>query len=100
MRPPHCGQTRLMMDEMMVAFDSPGKLSVMFIIASCSEIRQMCEGQIQATNNGDVPRGSDALGRSELVGCGVRLGQTNFLPPRSALQNASSMPIANSEQTP
>src|SRR5215831_470112 len=29
--PPHCGQTRLMIEEMMLAFDSPGSVSMSFM---------------------------------------------------------------------
>src|SRR5215469_7641832 len=32
MLPPHCGQTRLMIDEMMLALDSPGSVSMCSIV--------------------------------------------------------------------
>ena len=40
MLPPHCGQTRLIIDEIMLAFDSPGTASMTlmlssFTVASC-----------------------------------------------------------------
>lgn len=34
MCPPHCGQTRLMMEEIMLAFGSPGIVSMILIVAS------------------------------------------------------------------
>lgn len=33
MLPPHCGQTRLMMEEMMLAADSPGSVSIRCLVA-------------------------------------------------------------------
>jgi hypothetical protein len=46
------------------------------------------EGQPQVTIKRNVPRGCFArFGvRSELVGCGVRLGRLKWLPPRSAVR--------------
>jgi hypothetical protein len=34
MLPPHCGQTRLMIEEMMLESDSPGSMSIIFILVS------------------------------------------------------------------
>ena len=39
MLPPHCGQTRLMIEEMMLAFDSPGIASMFLTLSSCSVTR-------------------------------------------------------------
>jgi hypothetical protein len=36
--PPHCGQTRLMIDEMMPAFDSAGSMSIILITLSYSKV--------------------------------------------------------------
>ena len=83
-----------MIDEMMLVFDSPGSVSHVFIITLLPEMR---EGQTRATNNGKVPRGVlYALGRSELVGCGVRLGHRM---PAASLQDESAraMPMPNNE---
>jgi hypothetical protein len=33
MRPPHCGQTRLMIEEIMLAFGSPGVVSMCLIVS-------------------------------------------------------------------
>jgi hypothetical protein len=51
---------------------------------------------MRPTNNGNVPRGFYAPGRSELVGCGVRLGHQM---PAASLQdeNARAMPTPNKE---
>ena len=58
---------------MIRALDSPGSVSAVLKIAPVQRIRQMWEGQTP-TKNGSVPRGFYAIERSELVGCGVRLG--------------------------
>jgi len=65
-----------MMDEMICAFDSPGSMSAVLIIALLlQDPTHDSRRQPPATNNGKCPAEvSCALGRSELVGCGVRLG--------------------------
>jgi len=64
------------MDEMICAFDSPGSMSAVHIIALLlKDPTPDSSGQPPATNNGKCPAEVFcALGRSELVGCGVRLG--------------------------
>ncbi len=42
MFPPHCGQTRLMIEEMMLAFGSPGMVSIVLML---SLVVQRCEAQ-------------------------------------------------------
>jgi len=57
----------------------------------------MREGQTRATNNGNcAARVFYALRRSELVGCGVRLGDQM---PAASLQDESAraMPMPNNE---
>jgi len=64
----------LMIDEMMLVFDSPGNVSTVFIIALLIQRSDKCaRGRTGAAKDGDVPRvfGSQF---PVVVGCGVRLG--------------------------
>jgi len=86
-----------MIDEMICAFDSPGSVSKVLIIALLSRDPTNARGaDTGATNNGNVPRGFCTLCdmRSELVGCGVRLGHQM---PAASLQreSARAMPMPN-----
>ena len=64
-----------MIDEMMRSFDSLGNVAAFVIVPLLLRTSRLYEGQTRAINNGNVPRGFSALDmRSELVGCGVRLG--------------------------
>jgi len=57
--PPHCGQTRLRIDEMMRRFNSPGGASMVLMFEVLPKIRRGAEtGQ----NDGSMPRGCCALG--------------------------------------
>jgi hypothetical protein len=49
MRPPHCGHTKFIIDDMSCAFGSPGNLSAVLIMTlSCEEIRPTHEAQPRA----------------------------------------------------
>jgi len=43
MLPPHCGQIRLMIEEMMLELDSPGIVSIVFITASIRSVKMLCD---------------------------------------------------------
>ena len=104
MCPPHCGQTRLMIEEIMLAFGSPGIVSMCLMVSlpnltrgfssrsspSCEDARRS-QGPRTTVN---LPRVSVALKRSVLVGCGVRLGHLYRLRPRSVYDLANAMPSA------
>jgi hypothetical protein len=63
-----------MIDEMICAFDSPGSVSAVLIIALLSRDPTTARGADTGHKHGNCPaRVFCALGRSELVGCGVRL---------------------------
>jgi hypothetical protein len=65
-----------MIDEMMLVFDSPGNVSIVFIIALLSRDPTNARGVDTGHKQRKcAARVFYALGRSELVGCGVRLGQ-------------------------
>jgi hypothetical protein len=71
-----------MIDEMMLVFDSPGNGSSVFIIALLSRDLTNARGVDTGPKQRKcAARVFYALGRSELVGCGVRLA-TKCLPPR------------------
>ena len=61
---------------MMRSFDSLDNVAAFVIVPLLLRTSRLYEGQTRAINNGNVPRGVSALSdmRSELVGCGVRLG--------------------------
>ena len=84
-----------MIDEMMLVFDSPGSVSRVFIIALLSRDPKNAQGADTGHKQRKcAARVFYALGRSELVGCGVRLGRQM---PAASLQdeNARAMPIPN-----
>jgi hypothetical protein len=81
-----------MIDEMMLVFDSPG-VSIAFIIALLSRDPTSARGVDTGRKQRKcAARVFYALGRSELVGCGVRLGQK---VPAASLrdESARAMPI-------
>jgi hypothetical protein len=74
--PPHCGQTKLMIDEMICAFNAPGSVSAVLIIARLFRDPTTARGADTSHKHGNCPaRVFYALGRPELVGCGVGLGR-------------------------
>jgi hypothetical protein len=86
-----------MIDEMMYPFDSPGSVSKVLIITLLSRDPKKMRG----ANTGHKQRKCAArvfyaLGRSELVGCGVRLGHQM---PAASLQDESAraMPMPKEE---
>jgi hypothetical protein len=85
-----------MIEEMIWAFDSPGSVSKVLIVALLSVDPMMMRGADRATNNGNVPRGSSALSGAPnwLAAESV---SAQWLPPRSINENASSMPIPKCE---
>jgi hypothetical protein len=104
MCPPHCGQTRLMIEEIMLAFGSPGIVSMCLIVSlpnlttgfssksspSCEDARRS-QGPRTTVN---LPRVSVALSAPCWLSYGVRLGHLYRLPPRSVHDPASAMPSA------
>ncbi len=100
MCPPHCGQTRLMIEEIMLAFASPGIVSMRLIVPSSSHCRlsPSCENARRSPGPRttlNLQRVSVALKRSVLVGYGIRLGHRYRLRPRSVHDLANGMPIPN-----
>ena len=86
-----------MIDEMMLVFDSPGSVSRVFIIALLSRDPTNARGADTGhTQRKCAARVFYALRRSELVGCGVRLGQQM---PAASLQDESAraMPMPNNK---
>ncbi len=84
-----------MIDEMTLVFDSPGSVSRVFIIVLLSRDPANARGaDADHKQRKCAARVFYALGRSELVGCGVRLGRQM---PAAPLQdeNARAMPIPN-----
>jgi hypothetical protein len=105
MCPPHCGQTRLMIEEIMLAFTSPGIVSMCLIVSlpdltkgvsskssPSYEKARRSQGPRTTVN---LPRVSVAFKRSVLVGYGIRLGHLYRLSPRSVHHLASAMPMPN-----
>ena len=67
--PPHCGQTRLRIDERMRTFNSPGGASMVIMFEVSRDPARAERGQ----NDGGMPRGFCALcDAPNWVGCGVR----------------------------
>ena len=105
MYPPHCGQTRLMIEEIMLAFGSPGIVSMCLIVSlpnlttgfssksspSCEDARRS-QGPRTTVN---LLRVSVALSGPCWLAYGVRLGHLYRLPPRSVHDPASAMPMPN-----
>jgi len=84
-----------MIDEMMLVFDSPGSVSRVFTITLLSRDPTNAQGADTGHKQRKcAARGFFALGRSELVGCGVRLGHQM---PATSLQDVSAraMPMPN-----
>ena len=91
--PPHCGQTELMIDKMMLVFDSPGSVSRVFIIALLFRDPTSSRGADTGHKQRKcAARVFYALGRSELVGCGVRLGPMAAASLNSEVARAMPMP--------
>jgi hypothetical protein len=77
-----------MIDERMLVFDSPGRVSKVFIIALLSRDPTNARGADAGHKQRKyAARVFYALGRSELVGCGVRLGHQM---PAASLQDESA----------
>ena len=86
-----------MIDEMMLVFDSPGSVLRVFIIAFPIQRSEKCARGRRRPQTTEMCRaGFYALGRSELVGCGVRLGHQGSA---ASLQDESAraMPTPNNE---
>jgi hypothetical protein len=84
-----------MIEEMIWAFDSPGSVSKVLIVALLSVDPMMMRGADRGHKQRKcAARVFFALGRSELVGCGVRLGHQM---PAASLQDESAraMPMPN-----
>ena len=78
----------------MLAFDSPGSVSKALMIALLSTDPTMMRGADAGhTQRKYAARVFCARWRSELVGCGVRLGHINCLPASLGRESARSMPI-------
>jgi hypothetical protein len=104
MCPPHCGQTRLMIEEIMLAFASPGIVSMRLIVPSSSHCKILPESSPSfekarrspgPRTTVNLPRVSVAFKRSVLVGYGVRPGHLYRLPPRSVHDLANAMPMSD-----
>ena len=104
--PPHCGQTKLMIDEMTCPFDSPGCVSVVLIICSpISRHPKGHEGQPQTANDGNVPRGglrAMACAPSWLAAESVSASSSGCLlaQHRECKFNANAESRINAENTP
>ena len=86
-----------MIDEMMLVFDSPGSVSKVFIIALLYRDPTNARGADTGHKQRKcAARVFYALGRSELVGCGVRLGDQM---PAASLQDESAraLPMPNDQ---
>lgn len=105
MRPPHCGQTRLMIEEIMLAFGSPGIVSTCLIVSlpnlttgfsskvlRAAKTRGAAKDHVRRLN---LLRVSVALGAPCWLAYGVRLGHLYRLPPRLVHAPASAMPMPN-----
>jgi len=92
--PPHCGQTRLMIDEMIWAFDSPGSVSQVLIIALLFQ-EFLREGQTR----GHKQRKCDARGFLRFVTCApnwLAAESVSGMPTGCRLaQRRQCTPIAN-----
>jgi hypothetical protein len=71
-----------MIDEMIWAFDSPGSVSAVLIIALLFRIQQVREGQTRGTNNGNVQRGSSTHSGAPSWLAAESVSATKCLPPR------------------
>ena len=76
-----------MIDEMICAFDSPGSVSAVLIIALLFRESDKLRGADTGHQQRKCAALVYALGRSELVGCGVRLGHQM---PAASLQDESA----------
>ena len=84
-----------MIDEMTYAFDSPGSVSKVLIITLLSRDPKKMRGAEQGPQKTEMCRaGFYALGRSELVGCGVRLGHQVHAASLQG-ESARAMPMPN-----
>jgi hypothetical protein len=82
---------------MIWAFDSPGSVSAVLIIAL--RTRDSTAARVADTGRDErrcAARLVYALGRSELVGCGVRIGHRVSAISHN-VKSASSMPMRNRE---
>ena len=80
-----------MIDEMICAFDSPGRVSAILIIALLFRNPTNMRGAATGHQQRKYAALVYALGRSELVGCGVHLG--NQCLPSLRDESARAMPM-------
>lgn len=85
-----------MIEEIIWAFHSFGSMSAALIFAPYAETQLRYEGQTWPETTEMCRAGHLRSRRSELVGCGVRLGHQSTCPSFSA-DIASKLPMANSE---
>src|SRR5450755_2811639 len=87
-----------MIDEMMLVFDSPGSASKVFITVLLSRDPTNARGTDTSHKQRKcAARVYYALGRSELVGCGVRLGR-QLSAASLQDENARAMPMSNNDK--
>jgi len=79
-----------MIDEMICAFGSPGSVSADLIIALLFRNPTKMRGAAAGRQQRKYAALVYALGRSELVGCGVRIGRQM---PAASLQDESARPM-------
>src|SRR5262245_23788809 len=98
-RPPHCGHTRLMIEEMMLAFDSPGSVSKLVIVCLLIPKSQTkAKSKHSANHNGAFASRVFTLSSSVLVGCGV-LSRLHPLAAASLTDDlATAMPPPNDNE--
>jgi hypothetical protein len=84
-RPPHCGQTKLMIDEMICAFDSPGSVSAFVIIALLFRDPTKSRG----ADTGHKQRKCAARGFTRSVTCAP-----NWLAAESVSGKSTNPPLA------
>ncbi len=96
MLPPHCGQTQLMIEEMMLASGSSAVVSVMLIVSPLrpGQVGGDARRSQRPRTTDNLPRMSFALKRSVLVGCGGRLGPRVKAAASLVQGHASAMPNA------
>jgi len=90
--PPHCGHTRLMIEEMMLAFDSPGSVSKLVIVCLLIPKSQTRAKDYSANHNGPFASRVFTLSSSVLVGCEVRSRPHRPAADSLTDDNATAMP--------
>src|SRR5271166_4804107 len=108
MLPPHCGHTKLMIEEIMLGLGSPGSVSnvlMLCLLSSCRTLLNEKEFQVASMRGAAEDRIRRQLAadvktlpkRSALVCYGVRPGPLYRPPPRSLQDIATAMPNAKPE---